>query len=103
MGIGIESSFRTRIGMGGTDIIISITNTLICILISFSALLISNISITCEAMLFRVTEDGIIEADTLCEFTEKPSVATRLVGDKHKVGLAYRNPVASCTRHKLSL
>ena len=44
-------------------------------------------SITCEAMVFRITEDGILKADTLCEFTEKPRGSTRIVGDKHKVGI----------------
>ncbi|XP_067023578.1 protocadherin Fat 4-like isoform X2 [Acropora muricata] len=42
-------------------------------------------SITCEAMVFRVTQNGTLKADTLCEFTKKPSSVTRLVGDKHKL------------------
>lgn len=41
--------------------------------------------ITCNAMVFRVTEDGVIKADTLCKFVESPSGATRLVGEKHQV------------------
>lgn len=36
-------------------------------------------------MVFRVTEDGVIKADTLCKFVESPSGATRLVGEKHQV------------------
>ena len=36
-------------------------------------------------MVFRVTEDGIIKADTLCKFTESPLGTKRLVGDQHKV------------------
>ena len=34
--------------------------------------------------MFKVTEDGIIGADTLCKFTESPLGTKRLVGDKHK-------------------
>lgn len=37
-------------------------------------------------MVFRITEDGVIKADTLCKFVESPSGATRLVGNKHQVG-----------------
>ena len=36
-------------------------------------------------MVFIVSEDGIITADTLCEFTEKPQGTKRLVGEKHRV------------------
>jgi len=53
----------------------------------FHHFLISTRSITCEAMVFRVTQNGTLKADTLCEFTKKPNSVTRLVGDKHKVCL----------------
>ena len=53
----------------------------------------SSDSTACEAMVFRVTEDGIIKADTLCEFTKKPQGATRLVGQKHQV----RGDIDVCT------
>ena len=36
-------------------------------------------------MVFKITEDGLITADTLCNFVESPRGATRLVGDKYKV------------------
>ena len=36
-------------------------------------------------MVFKVTEDGVIKADTLCNFVDIPTKATRLVGEKHQV------------------
>lgn len=41
--------------------------------------------IACQAMVFKVTEDGVIQADTLCNFVKIPTAATRLVGDKHQM------------------
>ena len=38
-------------------------------------------------MVFKVTEDGMIQADTLCNFVEIPTTAKRLVGDKHQVNV----------------
>lgn len=48
-------------------------------------------------MVFRVTEDGIIKADTLCEFTKKPQGASRLVGQKHQV----REDTDECTVYNI--
>ena len=39
-------------------------------------------------MVFKVTEDGMIQADTLCNFVEIPTTAKRLVGDKHQVNIS---------------
>ena len=36
-------------------------------------------------MVFKITEDGFITADTLCNFVEFPRGATYLVGDKYQV------------------
>ena len=36
-------------------------------------------------MVFKVTEDGVIKADTLCNFADIPTKATRIVGEKHQV------------------
>lgn len=36
-------------------------------------------------MVFKITEDGLITADTLCNFVEFPRGATYLVGDKYQV------------------
>ncbi|KAJ7336050.1 hypothetical protein OS493_013425 [Desmophyllum pertusum] len=41
--------------------------------------IIKTTSITCEAMVFKVSEDGMIKADTLCIFVDFPSGAERLV------------------------
>ena len=35
--------------------------------------------------MFKITEDGFITADTLCNFVELPRGATQLVGDKYQV------------------
>lgn len=35
--------------------------------------------------MFNITEDGLITADTLCDFVEFPRGATHLVGDKYQV------------------
>ena len=35
--------------------------------------------------MFKITEDGLITADTLCNFVEFPRGATYLVGDKYQV------------------
>ena len=35
--------------------------------------------------MFNITEDGLITADTLCNFVEFPRGATYLVGDKYQV------------------
>ena len=35
--------------------------------------------------MFKITEDGLITADTLCNFVESPRGATHLVGDKYQV------------------
>ncbi|KAJ7336041.1 hypothetical protein OS493_013416 [Desmophyllum pertusum] len=47
--------------------------------------IIKTTSITCEAMVFKVSEDGMIKADTLCIFVDFPSGAERLVGDEHQL------------------
>ena len=35
--------------------------------------------------MFKITEDALITADTLCNFEEVPRGATHLVGDKYQV------------------
>ena len=48
-------------------------------------IIVSVFRITCEAMVFNITEDGLITADTLCNFVELPRGATYLVGDRYQV------------------